>query len=257
MKIQDYKKRFDLLLESKMGNVKPLISEDDYLGQSPDSAIQLPRVTITAPRSGMVNYKDVYVKNDGTIVLKKNIPPQYLTGPYDGGCFAIPLNYFWFKTSTSDLVNVKELETDLKKQISTGTLSISDIFKQRKCSDRKIPKTEEDLLKPGYYLKKGDSGPLVKKLQKLLINDAEGYANMLYPDSKKGNPNFNPIDGVFGTATFNTVKQFQVDSNISPPDGIVGSKTWAAIKDTPIKTDWNQKTRSWIDIQSGTPARST
>lgn len=29
MKIQDYKKRFDLLLESKMGNVKPLISEDD------------------------------------------------------------------------------------------------------------------------------------------------------------------------------------------------------------------------------------
>lgn len=37
MKIQDYKKRFDLLLESKMGNVKPLISEDDYQGQSSDS----------------------------------------------------------------------------------------------------------------------------------------------------------------------------------------------------------------------------
>lgn len=247
MKIQDYKKRFDLLLESKMGNVKPLISEDDYQGQSSDSA----------PKSGMENYKDVYVKKDGTIVLKKNIPQQYLTGPYDGGCFAIPLDNVWFKTSTSDLVNVKELETDLKNQISTGTLSISDIFKQRKCSDRKIPKTEEDLLKPGYYLKKGDSGPLVKKLQKLLINFAEGYAHMLYPDSKKDDPNFNPIDGIFGTATFNTVKQFQGDRRISPQDGIVGNKTWAEIKDVPIKTDWDQKTKSWIDIQSGTPARST
>lgn len=257
MKIQDYKKRFDLLLESKMGNVKPLINEDDYPGQSSNSAVQLQGVTITAPKSGMENYKDVYVKKDGTIVLKKNIPQQYLTGPYNGGCFAIPLNDFWNKTSTSDLVNVKELETDLKKQISTGTLSISDIFKQRKCSDRKIPTTEEDLLKPGYFLKKGDSGPLVKKLQKLLINYAEGYANMLYPDSKKGDPNFNPIDGVFGAATFNAVKQFQVDNNISPQSGIVGSKTWAAIKDTPIKTDWDQKTKSWIDIQSGKPAVST
>jgi hypothetical protein len=261
--LKNYKNRFYSLLESKMGDVKPLINEDDYQGQSGASAIGLPAVTITAPRIGMENYKDVFVKKDGTLITRKQIPKEYLNLNPVGGCFAVALSDFWFKTSTSDLVDVKSLEADLKNQIKDGTNSaLSQTFKERGCKDRLIPKTEEDLSKPGYYLAKGDRGPLVRKIQQLLINFSEYYVHMLYPESKRGeigsggDPNFNPLDGIFGSATESAVKHFQKEENITPISGKVGSKTWAALKNTPIKIDFIPGKR-WINIQTGEPAVST
>jgi hypothetical protein len=255
--LKNYKNRFYSLLESKMGDVKPLINEDDYQGQSSDSAIGLPGVTITAPRIGMENYKNVFAKKDGTLITRNQIPKEYLNLNPVGGCFAVALSDFWFKTSTSDLVDVKSLEADLKKQIKDGTNSaLSQTFKQRGCKDRLIPKTEEDLSKPGYYLAKGDRGPLVRKIQQLIINFSESYANMLYPESKKGDNSFNPLDGIFGSATELTVKKFQEDNNITPISGKVGPKTWAALKNTQIKTDFVPGT-GWINTQTREPAKST
>ena len=79
---------------------------------------------------------------------------------------------------------------------------------------------------------------------------------MLYPESKKGDMGFNPLDGKFGSATELTVKKFQEDNNITPISGKVGPKTWAALKNTPIKIDFVPG-KGWIDIQTGGPAMST
>ena len=255
--LKNYKNRFYSLLESKMGDVKPLINEDDYQGQSGASAIGLPNVTITAPKIGMEKYTDIYAKKDGTLITKKDMPKEYLNLNPVGGCFAVALTDFWFRTSTPDLVDVKSLEADLKKQIKDGTnIALSNTFKERGCKDRLIPKTEEDLSKPGYYLAKGDRGPLVRKIQQLIINFSESYAHMLYPESKMGDNSFNPLDGIFGSATELTVKTFQEENNITPISGKVGPKTWAALKNTPITIDFVPG-KGWTNIQTGRPATST
>lgn len=67
---------------------------------------------------------------------------------------------------------------------------------------------------PGTYLRRGDSGELVRQWQFLLT--ARGYALTL-----------GPADGIFGRRTERATKQFQKDRGLEP-DGIVGPKTWAA-----------------------------
>ena len=62
-------------------------------------------------------------------------------------------------------------------------------------------------------VRKGDSGPFVIDVQEVLTQC--GY-----------NPG--PVDGKFGTKTFNAVVAFQTDAGLDP-DGIVGRKTWAAL----------------------------
>ncbi|WP_052947657.1 peptidoglycan-binding domain-containing protein [Aneurinibacillus tyrosinisolvens] len=62
-------------------------------------------------------------------------------------------------------------------------------------------------------LRKGDRGEAVKQLQENLA--AAGFS----PGA---------IDGIFGNATENAVKQFQQDHQLVA-DGIVGQKTWSAL----------------------------
>ena len=64
------------------------------------------------------------------------------------------------------------------------------------------------------YLKIGDKGDLVNKLQNLLIS--KGFKNI----SKSGTP-----DGIFGARTKNAVIDFQTKNNLNP-DGIAGPNTW-------------------------------
>ena len=65
-------------------------------------------------------------------------------------------------------------------------------------------------------LKKGDSGMAVSDLQSKLIERG-------FPCGSTG------VDGKFGNATLNAVKQFQQYSGLTV-DGIVGPKTWAALE---------------------------
>jgi len=65
-------------------------------------------------------------------------------------------------------------------------------------------------------LKKGDSGVAVSALQSMLIERG-------FPCGSTG------VDGKFGNATLNAVKQFQQYSGLKV-DGIVGPKTWAALE---------------------------
>lgn len=65
-------------------------------------------------------------------------------------------------------------------------------------------------------LRKGSKGEYVTLLQTKLKNKG-------YDLGKWG------VDGDFGSATENAVKEFQKDNGLSPVDGIVGEKTWKAL----------------------------
>lgn len=67
------------------------------------------------------------------------------------------------------------------------------------------------------YLRMGDRGPEVRRLQTLL--------RQLMPGR-----NLKP-DGDFGPATLSAVRAFQTNRNLSP-DGIVGNATWSALQPT-------------------------
>ena len=114
---------------------------------------------------------------------------------------------------------------------------------------RKFPKTEEDLLKPGYYLKVGDRGPLVQKLQKLLYNAAEGYATQLSTNKNK-KPNFTPFDGIFGPTTKAVAQEFQKDEQLKSVNGVVGPETWNKLKGIRLKYDWDVANQTTIDTEN-------
>ena len=67
-----------------------------------------------------------------------------------------------------------------------------------------------------YILRKGDHGPSVARLQRLL--GEKGYMAV--------------VDCAFGPATEKVVKEFQKDHSLSP-DGIVGRKTWEPLNKLP------------------------
>lgn len=113
---------------------------------------------------------------------------------------------------------------------------------------RKFPKTEEDLLKPGFYLKIGDRGPLVQKLQRLLFNAAEGYATQLSTNKNK-KPNFTPFDGIFGPTTKAVVQEFQKDEQLKSVNGVVGPETWNKLKNIRLKYDWDVANQTTIDTE--------
>lgn len=69
---------------------------------------------------------------------------------------------------------------------------------------------------PGYAISRGDTGQLVRIIQTEL-NQISNH----YPSIDK----VYPVDGIFGEATENSVKQFQRIFNLTP-DGIVGKATW-------------------------------
>ena len=114
--------------------------------------------------------------------------------------------------------------------------------------ERKFPKTEEDLLKPGFYLKIGDRGLLVQKLQKLLYNAAEGYATQLSTNKNK-KPNFTPFDGIFGPTTKAVVQEFQKDEQLKSVNGVVGPETWNKLKNIRLKYDWDVANQTTIDTE--------
>ncbi len=69
---------------------------------------------------------------------------------------------------------------------------------------------------PGYPISRGDTGIYVNIIQTEL-NQISNH----YPAIDK----IYPVDGIFGPATENSVKQFQEIFNLNP-DGIVGKDTW-------------------------------
>ncbi len=71
-------------------------------------------------------------------------------------------------------------------------------------------------------VRKGDKGPVVEFLQKML--DKNGYKLTSRPRKNSG------VDGDFGSKTLRAVKQFQRDEGLAA-DGVVGPKTWKALVD--------------------------
>lgn len=71
-------------------------------------------------------------------------------------------------------------------------------------------------------VRKGDKGPVVEFLQKML--DKNGYKLTSSPRKNSG------VDGDFGPKTLRAVKQFQRDEGLAV-DGVVGPKTWKALVD--------------------------
>lgn len=69
---------------------------------------------------------------------------------------------------------------------------------------------------PGYPLRRGSSGEKVVQLQVMLNQVARDYPAI---------PRIQPVDGVFGSATEQSVRKFQQIFNLAP-DGVVGNGTW-------------------------------
>jgi len=76
-----------------------------------------------------------------------------------------------------------------------------------------------DMLISQGFLRRGSRGNMVEALQIALC--LLGY----YPCSE------NWIDGIYGSKTFNAVKQFQTDYDLQYKDGIVGTETIGKLKD--------------------------
>ncbi len=69
---------------------------------------------------------------------------------------------------------------------------------------------------PGAPLKSGSSGNYVTVLQVMLNRISRNYPAI---------PRINPVDGIFGAQTEESIKRFQRIFNLTP-DGIVGRATW-------------------------------
>ena len=69
---------------------------------------------------------------------------------------------------------------------------------------------------PGYPMQNGSSGNYVTVIQVMLNRISRNYPAI---------PRINPVDGVFGAQTEDSVKRFQRIFNLTP-DGIVGQATW-------------------------------
>ena len=86
-------------------------------------------------------------------------------------------------------------------------------------------------------LKRGMSGPDVKKLQEILAYNL----GLLSPAD---------ITGHFGPKTERAVKEFQSDYGLKV-DGIVGPKTWAALDDAVYTVEEEKKEKTWGKGVSG------
>ena len=213
--IEQYKERFYNLMESTMGDVKPLINEQSV----PKGWEQYPCV------------------------------PKHPDAKYDNRINAYRIGEYLYTTRGTKIYKPGKSEY---QEIEEVSFTCNDpIFKQKTTQTtvpvRNTPKTEEDLSKPGYNLQLNDRGPLVQKLQRLLFNAAEGYANMMKTNKLK-KPNFTPFDGIFGPTTKSTVIEFQKDNQLKP-DGVVGPKTWNLLKDIRLKYDWDVAKQTTIDTE--------
>ena len=92
---------------------------------------------------------------------------------------------------------------------------------------------------PGNPVRRGDSGINVQIVQ-FYLNQTAVYVNSIAPVV---------IDGSFGTATENSVKQFQQFFNLTP-DGIVGENTWRKVQDI------YEGIREVVDVPEETPPQA-
>jgi peptidoglycan hydrolase-like protein with peptidoglycan-binding domain len=124
-------------------------------------------------------------------------------------------------------VTNKKIPTDA--QIATLTKTITNTGLTNPVQKRTFPTSIEQLTQKGYYLRKGDKGPLVKTIQTKLLDAGEDVS----------------LTSVFDDMTKKAVMSFQTKNNlISPrtkqPDGIVGPNTWGILskvvrQDSPVK----------------------
>lgn len=131
-------------------------------------------------------------------------------------------------------------------------------------NQRTVPTSTNQLTQKGYYLRKGDKGPLVKTIQTKLLDAGEDVA----------------LTSIFDDMTKKAVMSFQTKNNLvnpktKQPDGIVGPKTWALLSKAkmqnmtpreaePLKTiapsnvpaDYGKTTQGVADVNK-TPVNAT
>lgn len=131
-------------------------------------------------------------------------------------------------------------------------------------NQRTVPTSTNQLTQKGYYLRKGDKGPLVKTIQTKLLDAGEDVA----------------LTSIFDDMTKKAVMSFQTKNNLvnsktKQPDGIVGPKTWgilskvvrqdSTVKDTEpskligpnnVPDNYGQTTQGVADVNS-TPVNAT
>ena len=89
---------------------------------------------------------------------------------------------------------------------------------------------------PGYAIRRGDRGINVQIIQ-FYLNQTAVYVNSIRPVE---------IDGNFGAATENSVKEFQEFFNLNP-DGVVGQLTWEKMQDI------YEGIQEGVDVPESTP----
>jgi peptidoglycan hydrolase-like protein with peptidoglycan-binding domain len=103
---------------------------------------------------------------------------------------------------------------------------------------RTVPTSTEQLTQKGYYLRKGDKGPLVNTIQTRLIDAGEDVA----------------LTSIFDDMTKKAVMSFQTKNNLvnsktKQPDGVVGPKTWGILSNTNRE---NMKSKEVTSIPTNT-----
>jgi hypothetical protein len=155
-----------------------------------------------------------YIFNDGVSYIAYEDGGRFYYSPKPENPRAFRYNHafldkegnWWCNNNTGQIDRKVDLEATKRKISSFNSNQISTSN-----TGNKIPKanTMDDVKNNRGYIIKGMRGPIVKELQKMLID--LGYD--LGPQKD---------DGIFGESTENAVEKFQKDSGVKPKNGVYG-----------------------------------
>jgi len=137
------------------------------------------------------------------------------------------------KTNTTTQQQNKDNNTT-QKTADTGKANLDTT----QVKQRTFPTSIEQLSQKGYYLRKGDKGPLVKIIQTRLLDAGEDVS----------------LTSVYDDMTKQAVMSFQTKNNLlnpktKQPDGIVGPITWGLLSKSKME---NMKTKEVTSIPTNT-----
>ena len=236
--INKYKKRFYNLMESTMGDAKPLINEDDT---------EWKNVTNRFIQTKGSDFKSV--DNSGTwnnAKVMKTKDYEYIQGESSANP-AIML----YVRSNGTWANAHQRSDDSYSYYAQGPWKWngSKIIFERgitKNSKGVFTDSDTDMIKSVYTENKigniGARGPIVKQIQNILINDMlinidpinfpveYKLIKSITKDFEGCKSDWNKCDGVYGKATKNLLKLQQKQSS-NTVDGIWGKETMSYFKD--------------------------